>query len=132
VESMGDQLARRIMYCITDNIGKRGHVYAAKNEYLPGMVKIGFAKCVRTRLKTLSCAMPVDWELIDSAYVHHAEGVENAIHAFFSAQRVAPNRELFRLPDDAVLAALAIANKMDGVNVAEIMAKITALRPTAA
>jgi hypothetical protein len=117
-------LIEQLKHCATSGRGSKGHVYAVKHQYLPGMVKIGYARDVRERLKNLSCAMPIDFELVDSAYVHHAADVEVALHSCFSDERVSPNREFFMLKDELVVLAFDIVREIEGVDMAKVMAAI--------
>jgi hypothetical protein len=92
-----------------------GSIYAARNEYFPGLVKIGMTRnSVSRRLTNLSCSLPADFELICEAYVANPEAVEATIHLHFANARVRANREFFRIGEAEAIAAFVIARDAAG------------------
>lgn len=82
-------------------------VYILKNEFMPGLVKIGRTDDLTKRLKHLyTTGVPHPFE------VHYAATVENAVrdemwlHSIFADRRVKDNREFFEMSPE--LAALAL------------------------
>jgi len=66
-----------------------------------GAIKIGAAKCVRTRLKTLQAHNPKQLEVL--AMVRGGEVLESAYHSLFAAHRI--NNEWF-VPAPAIMAEI--------------------------
>lgn len=92
-----------------------GHVYALRNELMPGIVKIGMTNStVNGRVANLSTSMPIDFEVVYSIEVNHALPIEQYLHSHFGKHRVKSGREFFRVAEIEVIAAFNIAYQADG------------------
>jgi hypothetical protein len=85
-------------------------VYAASNEAMPGLIKIGRATDVAERIWSLSksTVVPVPFKLVASAATNNGIIAEALLHGTFAAFRVAPNREFFRVAEAAVICAFKL------------------------
>lgn len=85
-------------------------VYAAINEAMPGLVKIGRASDVAERIASLSksTVIPIPFRLIASAATENSVLAEALLHGTFAAFRVSPNREFFRVSEAAVICAFKL------------------------
>ena len=116
-----ESIRKVIEGCQQDN----GHVYAIKNEYLPGLVKIGMSRnTVHERVRNLNTAYPVDWEIVACESVQHVAAIERFLHAHFSEVRVNRNREFFRISEDDAAKAIRLCHEIDGVDMMAAIMKI--------
>lgn len=96
----------------------KGFIYVFTNDAMPGYIKIGITKDVKTRLKELDkTGIPVPFRCHYAIQVEDYEAREKLLHAAFADHRVRKNREFFLLaPERAVSALKAIG----GTEFAEI------------
>jgi hypothetical protein len=87
-----------------------GFVYVLTNEVMPGIVKIGFTEVsVEQRLKQLNnTSLPVPFEEFFAARVPDCRSLERTLHFVFGEQRVAVNREFFRINPDLAKAIIQL------------------------
>jgi len=86
-------------------------IYILINEAMPGYVKIGKTTGLEQRVRDLSRAsgVPLPFEVFYAAKVRDMDTTEKLIHEAFGDNRVAPNREFFRIAPERVVAALKLA-----------------------
>lgn len=86
-------------------------IYILINEAMPGYVKIGKTSDLEQRVRDLSRAsgVPLPFEVFYAAKVRDMHAVEKLIHDAFGDNRVAPNREFFKIAPERVVAALKLA-----------------------
>lgn len=112
-------LKQNVSLAIASAPDEPGSVYLIKNEYLPGLIKIGKSMHgARGRMRNLSTAYPVDWELVAEARVKHMSIIETVMHLHFRHERVNPNREFFRIAAEDAMAALKVCEEIDGISMA--------------
>lgn len=122
--NVASTLAEQLQLCAEQEAETPGCVYIAKNEFMPGLVKIGMTTgSVGRRLTNLSCSLPSDFELVHESFLRHPKAIEQALHLHFSEFRVSKNREFFRLPEDKAMAALAQAFEIDGIDLNSVLSK---------
>jgi hypothetical protein len=82
-------------------------IYILINEAMPGYVKVGKTTDLEQRVRDLSRAsgVPLPFEVFYAAKVKDIHAAENA----FGDNRVAPNREFFKIAPERVVAALKLA-----------------------
>ncbi len=78
---------------------------------MPGYVKIGKTTDLEQRVRDLSRAsgVPLPFEVFYAAKVRDMHAAEKLIHEAFGDNRVAPNREFFKIAPERVVAALKLA-----------------------
>ncbi|GAA2339195.1 GIY-YIG nuclease family protein [Dactylosporangium salmoneum] len=76
-----------------------GFVYVQRNPAMPDMLKIGFSRRLsEDRADELfRTSVPFPFQVSYRALTMHAREVEQAVHRLLDAQRVAPDREFFRV-----------------------------------
>ena len=77
-----------------------GYVYVLKNEYMPGLIKIGITDNLDERMRTLyNTSVPVAFEVVYACKVHYCDcrKIEGALHNAFCTDRVNPKREFFKM-----------------------------------
>jgi hypothetical protein len=75
----------------------RAYVYIAKNKAFPGLLKIGLAKNVPSRIASLSNpSVPFKFELVESFLFEDAAWGERRTHELLGSFRVAEDREFFK------------------------------------
>jgi len=86
-------------------------IYILINEAMPGYVKIGKTTDLEQRVRDLSRAsgVPLPFEVFYAAKVRDMHAAEKLIHEAFGDNRVAPNREFFKIAPERVVAALKLA-----------------------
>lgn len=83
---------------------------------MPGYIKIGITKDLKTRVKQLSnTSVPVPFEVFFAKKVKDAKSIENKMHASFAKDRVdsGAGREFFMIPAEQAAAALSMAEGED-------------------
>jgi hypothetical protein len=83
-----------------------GHIYIAKNEGMPGILKIGMTtKSVHERLSQLSksTSAPFDFRLVESFHCEDVINAEAEIHEAFSKFRPNKLREFFSISEDEAI-----------------------------
>lgn len=93
----------------TNSTDNYGYVYVLSNEYMPGLVKIGFtsAKEAEQRAKELyTTGVPVPFTVEFACRVKHSKELEVALHDAFSDKRINQNREFFKMHPSQVVAIL--------------------------
>lgn len=107
----------QIQLIVQESKPERGHIYAVRNLYFPGIVKIGMtANSVHSRIKNLSSAVPADFELVHTVFVNHALAIEQSLHAHFCKFRVNLGREFFKIDESSAIEALNVAFEVDGAS----------------
>ncbi len=77
-----------------------GYVYVLKNEYMPGIIKIGITDNLDERLRTLyNTSVPVAFDVVYACKVNYCDcrKIESALHNAFCTDRVNPKREFFKM-----------------------------------
>ena len=77
-----------------------GYVYVLKNEYMPGLIKIGITDNLDERMRTLyNTSVPVAFEVVYACKVNYCDcrKIEGALHNAFCTDRVNPKREFFKM-----------------------------------
>lgn len=90
-----------------------GYVYVLKNDYMPGLVKIGMTvrDDYRDRLNDLyTTGVPVPFKAVHASKVRKEDTrrIEQALHVAFAPDRVNPRREFFHMDAERVIAMLNI------------------------
>ena len=90
----------------------RGHLYAAINPAMPGLVKIGGTErepAARLRELSQATGVPQEFILLHSVVVSDWESAERLVHTQLASARVRRQREFFELsPADAIDALRAV------------------------
>ena len=94
------------------NTPETEYIYIFSNPSFPEFIKIGRTQNVQKRLQTLSTntAIPLPFECIYACEVSNASKVERTLHTTFEANRVAPNREFFRMEPEPAIAILELVS----------------------
>lgn len=93
-----------------------GFIYAVRNEYMPGLIKIGLTRVgVSQRVHSLSTTYPRPWTILTSIKVNHVAAVEKALHEFFWCHRVDQGREFFNVDEDQIENTYQICASIDGL-----------------
>jgi hypothetical protein len=90
-----------------------GYVYVLKNDYMPGLVKIGMTirDDYRNRLNDLyTTGVPVPFKAVHASKVRKEDTrkIEQALHVAFAPDRVNPRREFFHMEAERVIAMLRV------------------------
>ena len=97
-----------------------GFVYVLVNDAMPGMVKIGRStRLAEDRAKQLhTTAVPEPFTVYSRCLTSHPVELEGEVHVRLEEQRVAPNREFFRVsPSVAAEMVLEVRAEVDGIDV---------------
>lgn len=84
-------------------IEQYGYVYVLKNEYMPGLIKIGMTERddYRQRINELNrqTGVPVAFDVAYACKVRRedARRIETALHNAFVTDRINPKREFFKM-----------------------------------
>jgi hypothetical protein len=91
-----------------------GFVYVQRNPAMPGILKIGYSQRLpEDRAHELSgTSVPLPFEVLYRATAARAREVERAVHRLLAAHRVAPNREFFRVGQDAAEEAIRYCQEL--------------------
>lgn len=92
-----------------DRMGLSGYIYAATNDAMPGLVKIGgTARPPRERVKELGgpTGVPTPYTLVHYEAVDNWRLAEAKLHALFAEERISNDREFFRVTPLRVIAAM--------------------------
>ena len=82
----------------------KGHVYIVKNKAMPGIIKIGRAKNLSGRMKSLSnSSLPQNFELVFSIFSDFSVAVEREAHVSLGAYRITPDREFFSCSEELAI-----------------------------
>ena len=82
-------------------------VYLLTNPSMPNIVKIGFTKNLKNRMRSLySSSVPVPFECYFACTVKDMNFVEKQLHDGFDDFRVNPKREFFRIDPERVVSIL--------------------------
>ncbi len=90
---------------------KYGYVYILKNEYMPGLIKIGITDNLEERMRTLyNTSVPVAFDVIKACKVKYGDcrKIEHALHNAFEPDRVNPRREFFKMDATKVIGILEL------------------------
>jgi hypothetical protein len=92
------------------NTSKRGFVYVALNDSMPGLLKIGHtARAPEKRMMELSNpTVPEPFDFVYFALVENSEESEKEVHKLLSEFRVNNYREFFRISADKAIAEIQI------------------------
>ena len=95
-----------------DNVGI---VYVMVNQAMPGYVKIGKAKNIHKRIKTLSSntSVPLPFTCYYAASVKNYDQVEKFLFDIFADKRVHSRREFFTVDPEQVAAAIKMVTIKD-------------------
>lgn len=88
---------------------KKGYVYILINPSLDGLVKIGkTSRSSESRAAEISrgSGVPTAYNVVCEEFVSDCDTVERRLHQMFSACRINPNREFFRVPLKEAVRAL--------------------------
>ena len=90
-----------------------GIVYVLSNIAMPGLVKIGYTKAgLDQRLKQLhTTAVPLPFKCEYACRTENYRELEAALHQAFQPQRVAEDREFFRIDADLVIPLMKFVDK---------------------
>ena len=102
-----------------------GYVYILKNDYMQGLVKIGFSIDIEERMRVLyNTSVPVPFKAIHVSKLIREKmtETEKVLHSVFSEDRVNPKREFFQMDDEKtekvirVLKLVEVEDVTDKVN----------------
>jgi hypothetical protein len=82
-----------------------GFIYILKNQWMPGIVKIGKTINIRERMNTLyNTSVPSAFRGVYIAKILRAkmDEAEHTLHLVFAEDRVNPRREFFQMDDDKI------------------------------
>lgn len=83
-----------------------GYVYCMSNPSMPGLYKIGFTtRAIEERLQEANQPntwIPTPFSMVMSKFVDEPQKKESTLHKILAEQRVAPNREFFRVDVEKV------------------------------
>ncbi len=86
-----------------------GYVYVLINPVMPDLIKIGIARDVAARMRSLyQSGVPVPFECFYAKHVASCRQVEAALHKAFDPHRVNASREFFRLDPECARAILDV------------------------
>lgn len=86
-----------------------GYVYVLTNPVMPDLIKIGIARDVAARMRSLyQSGVPVPFECFYAKHVASCRQVEAALHKAFDPHRVNKSREFFRLDPECARAILDV------------------------
>ena len=90
-----------------------GIIYVITNDSMPGLVKIGSTRDIKTRLKQLdTTGVPTPFKLHYAIEIDDYIKREHYIHQAYSKNRVRQNREFFKIePEDATALLKAIGGR---------------------
>ncbi len=89
----------------------KGFVYVLTNDYMPGVVKIGYtAQSIKERLKELDkTGTPWPFRCHFAIETERYKEIEKLVHEAFAGYRVRENREFFKISPEKAVAALRIS-----------------------
>ena len=89
----------------------KGFVYVLTNDYMPGVVKIGYtAQSIKERLKELDkTGTPWPFRCHFAIETERYKEIEELVHEAFAGYRVRENREFFKISPEKAVAALRIS-----------------------
>jgi len=78
---------------------KKGWVYAATNDFMPDVIKIGFTKDLEQRIKSLSnnTNIPEKFEYVHTRLFEDCEKAEKIVHKILEQYRVPSGKEFFKI-----------------------------------
>ena len=90
---------------------EKGIVYVLTNDYMPGLVKIGYtAQSIKERLKELDkTGTPWPFRCHFAIETERYKEIEKLAHEAFAGYRVRENREYFEISPEKAVAALRIS-----------------------
>ena len=90
---------------------EKGIVYVLTNDYMPGLVKIGYtAQSIKERLKELDkTGTPWPFRCHFAIETERYKEIEKLAHEAFAGYRVRENREFFEISPEKAVAALRIS-----------------------
>ncbi len=90
---------------------EKGFVYVFTNDYMPGVVKIGYtAQSIKERLKELDkTGTPWPFRCHFAIETERYKEIEKLAHEAFAGYRVRENREFFNISPEKAVAALRIS-----------------------
>ena len=90
---------------------EKGIVYVLTNDYMPGVVKIGYtAQNIKERLKELDkTGTPWPFRCHFAIETERYKEIEKLAHEAFAGYRVRENREFFEISPEKAVAALRIS-----------------------
>lgn len=94
------------------------NVYVLSNPAMPGIVKIGRAIVVESRVEDLSrpTGVPLPFQIEHVELVEDEVGVEYLAHASLAPHRINPRREFFAVPVGTAIEAIQAAALMNAWN----------------
>lgn len=114
-----------------ENEKEYGLIYVLTNDYMPNIVKIGKTtkETIEERLRALyygNTGVPVNFKCVRSYRVplDKLDLVEKKLHAYFTEQRINPNREFFKIEPNEVDKLFFIYNEVVGSDTAEVQTVI--------
>ena len=92
-----------------------GKVYILTNDYMPGIVKIGYTtQSIEERLKELDkTGVPWPFKCHFAVETERYKEIESLLHDAFSDYRIRDNREFFKIAPERVVAALRISGSTE-------------------
>ena len=92
-----------------------GKVYILTNDYMPGVVKIGYTtQSIEDRLRELDkTGVPWPFRCHFAIETERYKEIESFVHDAFADYRIRDNREFFKISPERVVAALRIAGEKE-------------------
>ena len=105
----------------TSPVSLEGIVYILSNPSLPGLVKIGQTINLQQRLSQLfNTSVPTPFKCVYAKKVQNYKEVERKLHKGLNKDRINPNREFFRIPEEDVINFLELIEGEDVTPKSEI------------
>ena len=97
------------------NTASKGMVYVLTNDYMPGIVKIGYTtQSIKERLKELDkTGVPWPYKCHFAIETSRYKEIEQYAHNAFADYRIRENREFFKVSPEKVVAALRISGAQE-------------------
>ena len=97
------------------NMASKGMVYVLTNDYMPGIVKIGYTtQSIKERLKELDkTGVPWPYKCHFAIETDRYKEIEQYAHNAFADYRIRENREFFKVSPEKVVAALRISGAQE-------------------
>lgn len=94
-----------------DENAEEGIVYVLTNDFMPGLVKIGYTtQTIEARLRELDkTGVPWPFQCHFAIKTNRYKEIESLAHATFADHRIRENREFFQVAPERVVAALRIS-----------------------